>query len=417
MNVKRSTGKNLPSWPALLKELLQIAITDGIKFSGLEEDIKIAISEGKVLMVAQELEDNIPKAALNKYLRKIFLDRNLTPGQVHKSLMQIPFIGYLTTNYDTLLEGAYTISKDGRLPPVYTQEDLLTVPNPLRVEDDFIFKIHGDVNRPDTVILSSHDYHEILFRTPHYRSFMETLFTVNTVLFLGFGLVDPDTDLLLDRLSGIYARNNEHHYALVEKGKYSELEKKRLAIDKRIRLIEYDNPDGKHTQVGDFLIQLAELTSKDGTLKKEYQEKAVSAPAKKETRHNWSVFLSYAPNDKPMAQKIANFLYGYGIEVWFDQSMIKIGDTIISKIEEGIESSAYMFVLVPSRGMREFQQKELEVALFNKQKGGFPIVVPVILESEAKEKIPASLRAIQWLDLSEDFDDNLINFIKQIKGE
>lgn len=417
MGVKRSSGKYLPNWSGLLTEVLETAISEGVKFSGLENEIRDSIKDSKLLIVAQEIEENIPSGTLNKYLRTIFLDRHLVPGKIHKALMNIPFVGYLTTNYDTLLEGAYTIAKEGRLPPLYTQEDLLNVPNPLRVEDDFVFKIHGDINRPDTIVLTSHDYQDLLFRTPHYRSFLETLFTVNTVLFIGFGLVDPDTDLLLDRLAGIYSRNNEHHYALVEKGKYTELEKKRFAIDKRILFIEYENKEGSHNEVFEFVNKLSKITSPKGKLREEYKEKTKGIPEVEKISKYLSVFLSYSSPDKEKAHRIYDFLQKNGIRVWFDQSMIRVGDAIVSKIEEGIANSGYVLALFSKNSPKEWQSREIELAMFNRNREGYPKIIPVCLDSEAHNYMPDSLKLVSWLDLSDDFERNLMGFIKQIKGD
>jgi SIR2-like protein/TIR domain-containing protein len=416
ISAKRTNGKNLPNWPNLLHEILKYALNDGIKFSGYENEIITAIDNNQLLMVAQEFQEVVPHSNLNRYLRNIFLDKNLVPSIAHTNLMRIPFLGYLTTNYDTLLEGAYTIEKRGRMPPVYTQEDLLSVPNPLRISDDFVFKIHGDINRPETIILSSHDYKEILFRTPHYRSFLETLFTINTVLFIGFGLQDPDTDFILDRLSGIYARNNEYHYALVEEGKFSNFEKKRLAIDKRILVIEYKNDDKMHSQVNDFLSHLAEITASDGKLRTEYKTKTESLPKKEKHPKNHSVFISYSYEDKEQADYIANYLINNDIDVWYDKLTISVGDSIVSKIEEGITKSDYILFLLSKNSMeRKWVQKEIQMGLAKSISDKSTRIIPVLIGDVNPRKMPIYLVDRHWLDLRDEIDKNLNKLIKQIK--
>jgi hypothetical protein len=416
MTAKRTNGKNLPSWPNLLHEILKSALNDGIKFSGYENEIINAINDNQLLMVAQEFQEVVPHSNLNRYLRNIFLDKNLIPSTTHTNLMRIPFLGYLTTNYDTLLEGAYTMAKMGRMPPVYTQEDLLSVPNPLRISDDFVFKIHGDINRPETIILSSHDYKEILFRTPHYRSFLETLFTINTVLFIGFGLEDPDTDFILDRLSGIYARNNEYHYALVEEGKFSNFEKKRLAIDKRILVIEYNNDDKKHSQVNDFLRHLAEITASDGKFRTEYYIKTESLPKKEKHPKNLSVFISYSVKDKEQADYIAHYLIRNNVDVWYDKLTISVGDSIISKIEEGITKSDYLLFLMSENSLKsKWAQREIQMSLA-KSISEKTNIIPVLIGDVDPNQMPIYLKDRHWLDLRNEVDENLNKLIKQIKG-
>ena len=271
--VVRSTGKPLPNWAELLRELLDVARFEDPKLGGLSTDIESAINAGKLTLVAQELSERVGSANLGRFLRDIFLDPDVKPTHTHRSLVEIPFRGILTTNYDTLIEGAYTLLTEGRIPPVITQEDLDRVPNPLRTKGEFVFKIHGDINRPDTIVLGSHDYQEALFRRPGYRSFLETAFTVNTVLFVGFGLEDPDLDNMLERLASIFSRTNDEHFALAPEGRFSALERRRLARDKRIRIIEYDNATADHAQVGEFLSFLSDVTAPAGDLRQEYQGK------------------------------------------------------------------------------------------------------------------------------------------------
>ena len=261
MGVRRSNGNPLPSWPRLLKEIIEYAERENVPLGDVKADMNSAIEEGELLTVAQELQDRLSPESLARCLREIFLDSALRPGDFHRHLVAIPFRGFLTTNYDVLIEGAYTLKSQGVVPPTLIQEDLRKVPNPLRLGRPFVFKMHGDINRVESVILGSHDYQDTMFRMPHYRSFLETVFTVNTVLFLGFGVRDPDIINALDRLAAIYARTNDYHYALLEKGRFSGLQKRRLALDKRIKIIEYENDDGTHGQVLCFLELLDSVTT------------------------------------------------------------------------------------------------------------------------------------------------------------
>lgn len=414
-SIKRTNGKTLPTWTALLKELLDNSISDNYKYAGFYDDIIKAISEDKLLMVAQEIEDTISKNDLTKYLRRIFLDRGLKPNDNHRSLVKIPFTGILTTNYDTLIEGAYTVQNEGRLPVVLTQEDLDKIPNPLRLKDEFVFKIHGDINRPETIVLSSHDYQNLLFRVPAYRSFLETLFTVNTVLFIGFGLSDPDVDNMLERLAGIYSRTNDYHYALVSKNKFSEFEKKRLAMDKRILTIEYDNSDGRHTEVLEFLRHLYEITSTEGRLHEEYEQKVTlkEKPIKKPSTP--TVFLSYSGADKEKAKQIADTLLENGIDVWFDGYNVQVGDALVSTIKKGINEADYFLILLSKSSLNsQWVNQELELAFIKQSDTKSHTIIPVLLEKISVNKMPVYLRDILYLDLSENYSENINRLIRHI---
>src|SRR6185436_13294232 len=53
----------------------------------------------------------------------------------------------------------------------------------------------------------------------------------------------------------------------------------------------------------------------------------------------YDVFLSHSAKDKAVVRPLAGRLRKDGVKVWFDEWMIKAGDSIPAKIEEGLERS------------------------------------------------------------------------------
>jgi len=51
----------------------------------------------------------------------------------------------------------------------------------------------------------------------------------------------------------------------------------------------------------------------------------------------YDVFLSHSVKDKAVVQPLAERLRQDGLKVWFDEWMLKPGDSIASKIEAGLE--------------------------------------------------------------------------------
>ena len=54
---------------------------------------------------------------------------------------------------------------------------------------------------------------------------------------------------------------------------------------------------------------------------------------------SFDVFLSHSSRDKDVIRELAERLQRDGLRVWFDQWEIQPGDSIPSKIEEGLEHS------------------------------------------------------------------------------
>jgi len=53
----------------------------------------------------------------------------------------------------------------------------------------------------------------------------------------------------------------------------------------------------------------------------------------------YDVFLSHSAKDKTIVRAVAERLRADGLRVWFDEWVLKAGDSIPAKIEEGLEHS------------------------------------------------------------------------------
>ncbi|BCS89103.1 toll/interleukin-1 receptor domain-containing protein [Pseudodesulfovibrio sediminis] len=97
--------------------------------------------------------------------------------------------------------------------------------------------------------------------------------------------------------------------------------------------------------------------------------------------HTVSVFLSHSSEDKSLVRKIGNDLMRYGAKVWIDEAEIKIGDSLIDKISEGIHEADYLAVSLSRASVKsEWVKRELNIAL-NREISGHRIkVVPLLLK-------------------------------------
>ncbi len=93
-----------------------------------------------------------------------------------------------------------------------------------------------------------------------------------------------------------------------------------------------------------------------------------------------SVFLSHNHKDKEFVRRLATDIESHGIRVWFDEAEMKIGDSLIQKIREGIDSVDYFAVILSTNSVKApWVENELDVAM-NYQIAGKIKVLPIILE-------------------------------------
>lgn len=94
-----------------------------------------------------------------------------------------------------------------------------------------------------------------------------------------------------------------------------------------------------------------------------------------------SVFLSHNHADKPFVRKLARDLEGHSVKCWLDEAEMKIGDSLIQKIRDGIDNVEFFAVILSPNSINSpWVVNELDVAM-NYQISGKPIkVLPIMLK-------------------------------------
>ncbi|MCS5693143.1 toll/interleukin-1 receptor domain-containing protein [Cyanobium sp. FGCU-6] len=114
------------------------------------------------------------------------------------------------------------------------------------------------------------------------------------------------------------------------------------------------------------------------------------------TRNRYDVFLSHSSADKPAVQELAEGLKAAGLRVWLDEWIIKPGDPISVKIEEGLEHSAVLLFCMSAHAFGSDRLGlESHTALFRDPLNRDRRFVPLRLDDAP---IKAMLRGIAYLD-------------------
>jgi TolB-like protein/Tfp pilus assembly protein PilF len=129
-------------------------------------------------------------------------------------------------------------------------------------------------------------------------------------------------------------------------------------------------------------------------------------PEHNEATAGRAVFLSYAREDTPAAQRIADALTSQGVEVWFDQSELRGGDAWDQKIRRQIKECALLLPIISSRtqarGEGYFRLEwKLAVERTHLMAEGVPFLAPVVVDEtpEGAAIVPAEFLRVQWIRL------------------
>lgn len=92
----------------------------------------------------------------------------------------------------------------------------------------------------------------------------------------------------------------------------------------------------------------------------------------------WDIFISYASEDKDtLARPLAYHLAELGLRVWFDEDVLRVGDSISRSIDAGLKSSAFGVVIL-SRSFfnKQWTLNEL-AALLGQEQPGRQKILPI----------------------------------------
>lgn len=251
-----SVGIGLPTWPELMDRIIKWSVERNIIDNVAKEEFEQWIEQKKFLLLIQELRERMGNRHFMEFMSEVFRDDTKEPTPTHKILPEIPFAAVLTTNFDVLIESAYTSSL-GVKARTYTQADIPELAHLHSSGQFYILKLHGDIDRIETVVLGRNDYRQVMFANNAYRDFLTALLLIRTVLFVGFSLADPDLLLLLDKLETAFKGYGGLHYALINEQEVGKIERERWRKDYGIDIIPYRATEG-HPEVHTFLDQIAE---------------------------------------------------------------------------------------------------------------------------------------------------------------
>ena len=126
-----------------------------------------------------------------------------------------------------------------------------------------------------------------------------------------------------------------------------------------------------------------------------------------------AIFISHRKTDDTKALQLAEDLRKAGHNVWIDEWAIDIGDSLIGRMQEGLQESAYLVLCYSGAGvLSPWMSREWMSALARQLNGSNVKILPVMLTGN---EIPAILADIYTADLRRDWDKGLELLIRSIK--
>lgn len=124
------------------------------------------------------------------------------------------------------------------------------------------------------------------------------------------------------------------------------------------------------------------------------------------------VFISYNHQDKRFVERLAADLTAFGLSVWWDEWEMRVGDSLIDKINDGITTSSWLaVVLSPHSIQSRWVKRELAAALSMEIESDKVFVLPLLLDDC---QLPPFLRDKVFADFKAAYGDGLSALLKRL---
>jgi hypothetical protein len=209
-----SLWSGLPSWAGMIKELAEYLNANGIDPSLVNQELE----RGDLLQAASYGFDRLTKQQIAQFIRTSCRLGLVKPHEVHRKIISLGPSCYVTTNYDNLLELSFTKwLPDSHFSTVVNRQLIETAEIVGSRAKHFLFKLHGDAQDSDSIVLTREQYRALNpgGELHHAQETIKTLMLSRPVIYVGFGLRDPDFLYLKDLLANTFKGGARDHYAIM----------------------------------------------------------------------------------------------------------------------------------------------------------------------------------------------------------
>ncbi len=126
-----------------------------------------------------------------------------------------------------------------------------------------------------------------------------------------------------------------------------------------------------------------------------------------------NVFISHRGSDAQQAEQLAIEIRIAGHKVWLDAWKIDLGDSIIERINEGLEGATYVVVCYSSSGVTAPWMSREWMSALARQLNGYSVkLLPVVLTGGVP---PAILADVKYANLVKDWQRGVSQLLQAIR--
>jgi len=244
---QNSRGQRPKKWDEFIKSGIR-----KMNNTEAQEQARLLCEKGHFLDAAQVMKDHIDTGDFDQFIQQELNPQDaFMASDLHKFIHDLDSKIIITTNYDKIYEN-YCFQGEGQASFNRLYYYSSNVLSEIRSKKRLIIKAHGCVSDSEKIVLTRKSYFDAKNEYPSFYKILDSLFLVNTLLFIGCSMSDPDINLLLENVN-ITAKSSRPHYAVVEDNRHESI-RKVIKSTYNVELLEY--PTGQHNIVTEALQDL-----------------------------------------------------------------------------------------------------------------------------------------------------------------
>lgn len=225
-----SLEAGLPDWDGLIQNL-EAELTQPIHSSMGEDLLRHKIENFRSTTDPWEkvqFAKDFLKEGFNPTIESILKPKKDIVPVFYKKVWSLRPVGVITMNLDGLVRRGFKPGANGTAPEVFTGYDAFRARNVFTSTEPSIVELHGNINRPDSWVLTRDDFSRIS-ELEAYKIFLRNIFNDSLVLFYGLSEGDISVSAQLRYLkdlklaSGQYFSIKREPATPADRRNYSEL--------------------------------------------------------------------------------------------------------------------------------------------------------------------------------------------------
>jgi tetratricopeptide (TPR) repeat protein len=127
------------------------------------------------------------------------------------------------------------------------------------------------------------------------------------------------------------------------------------------------------------------------------------------------VFISHSSKDKTFVRRLVNDLKAHNQKVWFDEKVLRVGDSIVDGINGGLKETDYVVVVLSKASVKsKWVNAELNAALMKELSGKGTAILPILKEDC---EVPPLLHDRVFADFRRDYAGGLAAVMRVFEQE